>query len=291
MSNPQLPVRDYISPLVDSRRWQSFEPRDGDIVVCTPPKCGTTWTQGILALLISGDSQVDAQTSMKSPWIDIALRPLEDVMARLAAQDHRRQVKTHTPMDGIPIWSQLRYVTVYRHPIDVHFSYRKHAANQKKVNFTADLYPDDISEGFRIFLEEDHLDGASLSAIVSHFKSTLANLTRENVIRMHYADMSLDLTAAVARIAKHVGISHPPDLMAGLVEAATFGNMQANAHRFTPSAGQDFWHRDAGFFDSATSNKWEGQLTQDDLKAYESRIAQLLEPEERRWLEWGSGGV
>jgi len=288
MIAPQHPVRDYVSDLSDSRRWQAFDPRDGDIVVCTPPKSGTTWTQGILAMLIAGDPEVDAQTSMKSPWVDISIRPVEDVMARLAAQDHRRQVKTHTPMDGIPVWPQLRYVTVYRHPIDVHFSYRKHAANQKMANFEADHYPEDPSESFRIFMAPDRMAGASLRGIVQHYKATLAHDARDNLLRLHYADMRGDLNGAVTRIADHVGITLPADMMAAVVKAATFDSMQANAHRFTPSAGQDFWHTDAGFFDSATSNKWEGQLTDADLAAYDACMDALLDPEERRWLEWGS---
>jgi aryl sulfotransferase len=290
MTTPDMPTRDYVSDLTDSRRWQAFEPREGDIVVCTPPKSGTTWTQGILALLVSGDPEVDAETSMKSPWIDITIRPVEEVMARLAAQDHRRHVKTHTPFDGIPVWPQMRYIAIYRHPIDVHFSYRKHAANQKKANFVGHLYPEDPSESFRIFLTGEGETGGSLPSIVRHYRATLALAGRENLLQLHYADMLRDLGGAMARIADFVGLSHSPDVMATLVEAARFDNMQANAHRFAPSAGQDFWHRDAGFFDSATSNKWVGQLTQDDLAAYEARMDDLLDPAERRWLEWGEAG-
>jgi aryl sulfotransferase len=36
----------------DSARREGFELRPDDIVISTPPKCGTTWTQMICALLI-----------------------------------------------------------------------------------------------------------------------------------------------------------------------------------------------------------------------------------------------
>ena len=42
----------YTSIVCDSSRWDGFEFRDGDIIISTPPKCGTTWTQTICALLI-----------------------------------------------------------------------------------------------------------------------------------------------------------------------------------------------------------------------------------------------
>ena len=239
-------------------------------------------------MLIAGDPGVDAQTSMKSPWIDFTMRDLAEVMARLEAQTHRRQVKSHTPFDGIPLWPQVRYVTVYRHPIDVHFSYRKHLANMARDVGQAPL-PENPSQSFREFLAED-VDHRGLGPILDHYRCTLAREPRENLIRLHYADMLRDLPAAVALLAAHAGIAHPAAVLAAITEAATFASMKANAERFTPSAGQGFWKADAGFFDSATSNKWEGQLTTSDLAAYDAKVDALLSADERAWLEWGSAG-
>lgn len=280
-------LQSYAGPETDSTRWTAFAARAGDIVVNTPPKSGTTWVQGILAMLIAGRPDVDTQSSQKNPWIDIKIRPIEDVVALLEAQNHRRQVKSHTPFDGLPYWNELRYITVYRHPIDVHFSFRKHAANMK-MDLIEDHYPDDPSESFAIFLRGDHEVG-SLGGIVSHYRHTLARDGRSNLIRLHYADMIRDLSVAVTKIADHVGITHAPEMMEKIVQAATFDSMKSNAHRFTPSAGLGFWKTDANFFDSATSNKWEGQLTDADLAAYDSVISSLLTQRERNWLEWGSG--
>jgi aryl sulfotransferase len=286
--NPPEPARRACStPIWDPTRWNAFTPRPDDIVVATPPKSGTTWMQGILALLISGDPQANAQLWTESAWIDINIRDVTEAMAKLDTQTHRRQIKTHTPFDGIPVWQELRYITVYRHPIDIHFSFVKHAANMTR-DVLKPLFPDDPSERFRIFLEGEHLMGASLWSIVNHYRCTLAREPRDNLLRLHYADMLRDLSGAVARVAAHVGISHPPDVMAALVQAATFDSMKSNADRFAPYAGQEFWHNDAAFFESASSNKWEGTLTQADLAAYDARMSGLLTPDERNWLEWGS---
>jgi aryl sulfotransferase len=206
-ADPEPRRRIYTDSVSDSSRWDAFVPRVRDIVVSTPPKSGTTWTQGILAMLIAGDPEVDAQTSMKSPWIDFTMRDLGEVMARLEAQEHRRQVKTHTPFDGIPFWPQIRYVTVYRHPIDVHFSYRKHLANMARDVGQAPL-SDNPSESFREFLAED-VDHRGLGPILDHYRCTLAREPHENLIRLHYADMLRDLPGAVASLAAHVGIALP----------------------------------------------------------------------------------
>lgn len=38
------PERTYQNFLMDSTRWDRIKEREGDIVIATPYKCGTTWT-------------------------------------------------------------------------------------------------------------------------------------------------------------------------------------------------------------------------------------------------------
>ena len=293
ISNPLEPKTSYSGTLTDSLQWKHFKPRTGDIVVATPPKSGTTWTQGILALLISGDPEVDASPSENAPWFDTRFDDRSEVVAQLDAQKSRRHVKTHTPLDGIPIWEEVRYITVYRHPIDVHFSARNHVANYRaeiveELGVDVEKFPDDPRESFRIFVEGIELDHGSLQTIVNHYRSCLDLEPRENILRLHYADMKRDLAGSVQKIAEHTGISHPPELMESLVEAATFKSMKSNANRFGLAAGEEFWRDDARFFDNATSNKWEGILTESDLAFYDEAISNLIDPREQHWLEWGS---
>ncbi|MEM9846188.1 MAG: sulfotransferase domain-containing protein [Pseudomonadota bacterium] len=256
----------------------------------TPPKSGTTWTQGILALLLSGDPNVDAAITRKAPWIDITDEEQDARIAALNAQAGRRQVKTHTPLDGIPLWPELRYMSIFRHPIDVHLSFRRHVENMAQ-DVLGDIYPPDIQEGFRIFLDGDHRDGASLASIVGHFQSALEIAKLENVLCLHYADMTSDLEQAVHQIARHLSIQHPPVLMDKLVDAARLANMKKNADRFAVSAKEGFWRKDSDFFDSGTSEKWVGVLNDSDLAAYDAQLSKLLNQSERNWLENGGGSL
>ena len=54
----------------DSARWEGIELRRGDIVISTPPKCGTTWTQMICYLLILQEPELDRPLAEISPWLD-----------------------------------------------------------------------------------------------------------------------------------------------------------------------------------------------------------------------------
>src|SRR5690349_16062238 len=86
----------------DSTRWDGFPLRADDIVISTPAKCGTTWMQMICALLVFQSAELPAPLSTISPWLDMLTRPRDDVFADLAAQTHRRFIKTHLPLDGLP---------------------------------------------------------------------------------------------------------------------------------------------------------------------------------------------
>ena len=109
----------YQSADEDSGRWTGFPFRDGDIVISTRSKSGTTWVQMICALLVFQSTKLPASLGELSPWLDFLGTPKDEVFERLATQDHRRFIKTHTPLDGIPVDDRATYVVVARHPLDM----------------------------------------------------------------------------------------------------------------------------------------------------------------------------
>ena len=115
------PLR-YRSDDEDSARWRSFPFREGDIVISTRSKSGTTWVQMICALLVFQTPQLPAPLAELSPWLDHEITPLDEVVRRLEAQPHRRFVKTHTPLDGVVIDGRATYIVVARDPRDMYIS-------------------------------------------------------------------------------------------------------------------------------------------------------------------------
>ncbi len=285
----------YLGPLTDNRRWDMVAIRPDDVFVVTPPKCGTTWMQTIVALLFSGDPDVETELSVRMPWVDIRIREMAEVAARLEAMAHRRSMKSHTPMDGLPLDDRAQYICVFRHPLDAHFSYRKHVRNIP-MSWFDHWYPEDDADGttFRRFLdggaEGFDADAMPLAHILQHYTAAAALADRPNVSLYHYADMSRDLPGTFDTLAATLGISHPEAVMAQLVQAATFDHMKANAERFAPSGGKGFMKSDSNFFHSGTSGKWQGKLSRAELDAYDAMMDAHLTPKARAWLEYGSGG-
>jgi len=286
--------RTYRGRRTKPERWASWKPRVGDILVCTPPKSGTTWTQSILTMLAHGGPDLPDKVPFLSPWVDADLGvPAEEVAKALDRQTVRRVVKTQTPADGFPVWEGVTVIAVYRHPLDVFFSLRKHLANLR------DLPADDpglrpVSEFLALFrdaeTDPDDFDRDCLASIVLHHEKIALSGRSPEVKVFHYADMLRDGRRAVEQLADAAGIEADASLIDRVAEATSFSSMKANALEFAPVAGTNFWKSDAAFFDSASSRKWEGQLTAEDLALYDRRMSELAPDRRvRDWLENGTG--
>jgi aryl sulfotransferase len=274
----------YQTDLVDSARWQRLRLRSGDIVISTPPKCGTTWIQMICALLIFQTAELPAPLSALSPWLDLRLRPFDDIQARLEAQRHRRFLKTHTPLDGIPNRPDVSYLVIGRDPRDAAVSLYHHLAN---INHA--ILHQRSASGFRSArtLREFLLAWmgtrriASLEHVARHLTTAWCRRRESNTILVHYHDLSTDLDAEMKRLAAHLSISVPAQRWPSLVEAATFERMKARAAELAPV---EILLDGEAFFRSGSSGQWREVLTAADLARYRQRIEELVPPDLAAWL-------
>lgn len=288
-------LRDYSGPLTNTDVWGYFDLRADDVIVNTPPKCGTTWMLNIAMMLIYGRVVPEAGNREDAPWIDAGFRDQKVMAALQDSLDRRRCLKSHTPMDGIAYGAEPSYIVVYRHPVDVHFSFRSHVENMKDGSVFADICPPDVPAGFARFLDGPLMDAGTddltLSAIVHHYTQAKARYPNGNVHFFHYADLSRDLHRQITRLADILKISLPAQTMTDVTEANTFASMLKIAETSETRFDEKSAFRDqARFFASGTSNKWEGRLGREDIERYEVLCASLLSPEDAAWLNWGDKG-
>ena len=102
-------TREMHNQHIDSTVWNDFQFRDGDIIISTYAKSGTTWMQQIVSqLLFDGDTELDTQAM--SPWVDFRVPPKEVKLPALEAQTHRRFVKTHLPVEALVYSPKAKYI-------------------------------------------------------------------------------------------------------------------------------------------------------------------------------------
>ena len=287
------PVR-YRASDEDSARWLGFPFRPGDIVISTRSKSGTTWMQMICALLIFQTPELPAPLSELSPWLDWLGTPRDEVYARLQAQRHRRFIKTHTPLDGIPLDPRATYIVVGRHPLDLAVSlyHQSNNINRDRVReLTGSTGPEPRRPrpGLHHWLvswvdsrdrPEEELD--SLPGVMWHLSDAWARRHEANVLLVHYDDLSAGLEGQMRRIAGRLGMDVPERAWPALVQAATFEAMRSSADRLIPSAG--ILKSNAAFFRRGTSGAGREVLSDDEIAAYHARAAQLAPSDMLAWL-------
>lgn len=293
---PTRTVRNWV---MDSRHWNRFNPRPDDIVIATPPKCGTTWMQRIVSLLVF-QSTDPVPLHEISPWLDCRfMMPLDVMLPMLEAQAHRRFVKSHLPFDALPVHDEVRYIHVARDGRDACMSMYNHA-----MNYT----PDALARFDAIGMGDETL-GKPMPALArdprqffrdwistgeeshgGHFFETETSYWHErgrnNLLLVHYNDLKADLDGEMRRISAFLGIPIDEEIWPTLVEAARFENMKAQGRDLLPGIGMAFQGGHESFLYRGTNGRWRELLRDDDLALYEEKAA-VLAPALRRWLAEG----
>lgn len=298
----------YRSFIFDNARWGGFALRPDDVIVTTPAKSGTTWLQTICVSFVLGPPPWYGSLAEISPWLDMNMEPVADVHARLAAQEHRRVIKSHTPLDGLPTSPSVRFICVGRDPRDVGLSWDGHIQNTDMANTlmarvsavgTGDLEelgidttkpppppPEDPAERFRLFVHNDELalQGGSLLGFAHHIRQAWAARHRDDVLLLHYADLRADLAGEMRRIAAFLDIDVDEDRWPALVEAAGFDAMRARADDLVPAVSSKIWQDNQKFFAKGRLGGWQS-LPAEVLERYDERANELFAPDLRNWLE------
>lgn len=290
------PSHRYRSDDEDSARWTGFPFRDGDIVISTRSKSGTTWMQMISALLVLGTAELPAPLNVLSPWLDWLAEPRDAVYERLAAQPHRRFIKTHTPLDGVPLDPRVHYVVVARHPLDMAVSLYHQAGNLDRVRLaelTGQPAPTGpprerlpVEQWLPSWVDRDvdpraELD--SLPGVMLHLSDAWARRHEPNVDLVHYDDLLADLGGEMRRLADRWGIPVSSESWPELVEAATFGRMRERADRLAPDTLGVLRDRRA-FFRQGGSGQGRNLLDAEAQARYQERTAALAPPDLLTWL-------
>lgn len=279
----------------DSTRWLGFPFRDGDIVISTPSKTGTTWAQMICALLIFAEPQLPAPLARLSPWLDHLVAPREEVYALLSSQQHRRFIKTHTPLDGLPLDPRVTYLVTARHPLDVAVSWYHQLANFDEARWrhlmgepeppAPPSPPEPLHDWLLRWIAKDTdpaEDLETLPGLLWHLTDAWGRRGEPNILLVHYANLCADLDDQMRWLAGQLGITIPERAWPALVQAAGFENMSSNADQLIPAPG--LFKSNAAFFRRGSSGAGCEILSDAEIARYHARATAMAPPEMLAWL-------
>lgn len=296
----------YRTRMVDSSRWARFAHRPGDIVISTPPKSGTTWTQMLCALMIFDGPDFPDKLDAIAPWLDLRIRSEQEVLAIYERQTHRRFFKTHTPLDGLALHPDVHYLVVGRDPRDVLVSSEHHGDNMDRDvmlrhrieaegdDGLADQPPPaaetDPAVRFRNFVEGGRGpdEPLSLAKVLHHLDTGWQRRNEPNVGMFHYRDYQADLVSEMVRISDLCDLGLPIDRLRQLAPEASLERMRGRADEVVPDIAKSaHWKDPARFFRAGGSGEWFERTTPEDRARYDERVGELVGPDLARWVHVG----
>ena len=301
----ELPARKHVyqNHHLDSTRWNWFGPRPDDMVIATSYKAGTTLMQTIVGNLLFPKGDLPGPASFISPWLDFRPIPLEMVLGQLEAQEHRRYIKTHTPLDGLPYYPETKYLCVSRDPRDVFMSLLNHwgshtdefyATTNGLPGRVGDEFPrfsGDVKQIWRDWITRSWFDWEIGGyPYWSHFSYALTFWNYRhlpNIKLVHFNDLLADLDGQMKDIADYLDIEVPEELWADVVKRCTFAEVKKDPSKvvgenisFAFKGGAD------SFIHKGTNGRWIGVLDEEDLALYDTAMKKLPS-DYADWLQSG----
>jgi len=214
-------------PVAGLDSGQRYRAAAGDIFVASYPKCGTTWTQYIVYLLLN-----DGRPFPSGRTINDVFPHLEEVGEHIVrALPEPRLIKTHLPLNRCPWSADAKYVYVARNPFDCAVSFFHHTRGfVRHYDFVAGTW----ETYFECFLAGEVDFGDYFDNLLSWWP-----LRHEpNVLFLTYERMLADPGAAVHALAGFLGgtataVACDQTRLADIVRDSSFGEMRRNQDRWS----------------------------------------------------------
>ncbi|KAK3286899.1 hypothetical protein CYMTET_5570 [Cymbomonas tetramitiformis] len=227
--------------------------RESDVIVSTYPKCGTTWTEQIvLLLLVGGDiDKLDpihknayrpgANQLVGKVWPEACLEQEVDENNRKGgefvplsldefnAMPSPRLIKTHASVEnliggngssGEPFLGNAKVIYVTRNPKDACVSSYHHSFNPYKSGWPFHAWA-------AAFLSGNIPFGSWFETTKSWLQAQAKY--PEQILILHFEEMKKDPATAIRKIAVHLGMQPDEELISKVVQHSAFDSMKSEA--------------------------------------------------------------
>jgi hypothetical protein len=257
---------------------KEFEAQTGDVFVVTYPKCGTTWMEQVVHLLLHDGEQGEKLLTDQMPWVEaIPSRP-DGFQAFLAGMQEQRVFTSHLPYQLMPAVANplARFVNVARNPKDTAVSYYYH--DRSKMG-----YEGSWAEHLQLFMDGKLMFGDFYPHILDWWQ---ASQTADNIFFTTYEMMKADLGQVAIRLAEFLGVAAVPELIATVVEKSSFKamstNSQTNFHWIPRKEGEE------SHFRKGVVGDWRNHFTAAQNEQFDVLFAEKMAGSDLRF-DFGGG--
>jgi hypothetical protein len=253
-------------PVEGFESGQRYRAAPGDIFVATYPKCGTTWMQYIVYLLLHG-----AEPLRSGERLDAVFPHLEEVGAdAVRGLPEPRLIKTHLPFERTPWHAGARYIFVARNPFDCAVSFYHHTRGFVRHYDFADGTFDEFFECF-VRGEVDFGD------YFDHLASWLPHARDPNVLFLTYEQMLADPPAAVGAVGAFLGgaaarVAAEPALVARIVAASSFDSMSRDQRRWSSERPANM----PEFVRKGVAGDWSRQFSREQARRLADKFTERM---------------
>lgn len=197
-----------------------------------------------------------------SPWLDQRGRPVDEVVKLLEAQSHRRFIKTHLALDGLPFFPEANYIVVGRDARDVAMSMWNHYAEFVDAVFEGtNNLPDRVGDPFPLPPQDIHLfwqdwirrgwfawesEGYPFWGNLHHTQTWWNYRHLPNILFVHYNDLKADLASEIHCIAAFLAIPLADSALPSILQATNLAAMREREGRL--NEGMNGWKEGAKTF-------------------------------------------
>lgn len=229
--------------------------RPNDVMICSYPKSGTTWTQHIvLSLLVKSASksrsadaaisdldyrhvseyapfyEVDAHWDAQKQNLNETIRANHNRLGRRVFNTHLRWNMLPSTMEAnVESGKAAKFIYLLRDPMDACLSFYCHLSNQMEGG-----YDGTFQEFFDEWVNGDIAFGSYVDHILSFAPAFADAGENRKVLLISYEEMLSDLPSVVKKIAKFVEADVTSEEIAELLPTFSFSHMKKDLDRFQP---------------------------------------------------------